>query len=103
MSDRMAQLTKMLDADPNDPFITYALAMEHRKADALEDAVKWFDRTIALDADYFYAYFHKARALDETGETETALACARIGLERALAGGDGKASGELEELIAAMD
>ena len=103
MTDRTAQLTQLLEADPNDPFVTYALAMEHRKTGAHDDAVRWFDRTLEIDPDYHYAYFHKARVLEEANQPEAALACARQGLERARAGGDAKTIAELEDLIRLLD
>jgi tetratricopeptide (TPR) repeat protein len=56
------QLQRLYDADPSDPFAPYALAQEYAKQGDHAHAVEFYDRCLALDPDYLYAYFHKARA-----------------------------------------
>jgi|TARA_R110000782_G_scaffold259836_7_gene350641 tetratricopeptide (TPR) repeat protein len=96
------QLTRLLEAEPNDPFLLYGVAQEHLKAGDLDAAVAWFDRTIAADPAHAYAYFHKARALETAERTEDAVATLREGVRVARAAGDQKAlselSGYLDEL-----
>jgi thioredoxin-like negative regulator of GroEL len=60
------------------------------------DPVDWYDRTIAADPKQFYAYFHKAKALETAGRSKDALAVLRDGLPRARAAGDFKAASEIE-------
>ena len=55
------QLEKLLALDPADAFVLYALAMEHAKLAEKDRAFAYFDRCIAADPAYCYAYFHKAR------------------------------------------
>jgi tetratricopeptide (TPR) repeat protein len=94
---RLDKLTKLLDLDPKDPFVLYGIAQEHARAGRTSDAVAFFDRCLAADPSYAYAYYHKARALQAGGLEVDALATARAGL--AAAGGDGKAQGELAALV----
>jgi len=103
MSERIVQLTKLRDADPNDPFLTYGLAMEHSKAGDYDDAIRWFDMTIELDAQYCYAYYQKAKALSMKGEDEAACEVIRQGIGVAKQAGDGHAASELAELLSSLE
>ncbi|MEM1026995.1 MAG: tetratricopeptide repeat protein [Planctomycetota bacterium] len=101
MSDRLPQLEKLHAADPHDADVTYMLALEHAKGegpDAAAQALRWLDRTLALDPGYHYAYFQKAKLLDAQGDPEAAHATLDAGLARAQADGNTKAFGELEDL-----
>ena len=98
MSDRLAQLLKLHEADPADPFLTYGVAMEHVKAESFDDAVAWLDKTLERDAGYCYAYFQKAKALSALGREDDAREAVAAGIKAAKAAGDEKAFGELEEL-----
>jgi Flp pilus assembly protein TadD len=60
---RLDQLTKLLERDPDDAFLNFGLAMEHRAAGNLEDALRQFDRTIELDPNYLAAYMRKGETL----------------------------------------
>ena len=62
---RIELLQKMLEQDPTDAFCRYGLAQEHLKEGNIDAAIEWFDRTIEADRDYCYAYYHKARALEQ--------------------------------------
>ena len=73
MSDRLEQLKKLHDVDPNDPFLTYGIALELSKDDLLEEAVTWLDKTIAIDADYCYAYTRKPKCLARWAKTNSSL------------------------------
>ena len=93
--ERIALLRKMLDAEPTDAFCLYSMGQEHAKQGALLEAVQWYDRTLEADPDYCYAYFHKARSLEELGRIDEACAALRAGIERARAAGDRHALSEL--------
>jgi tetratricopeptide (TPR) repeat protein len=93
--DRLAQLMRMADAEPGDPFFPYGIAQEHARAGRHDEAIAWYDRTVSVDASYCYAYFHKARSLEELGRVDDACAALRTGIERARAAGDRHALSEL--------
>jgi tetratricopeptide (TPR) repeat protein len=93
--DRLAQLMRMADAEPGDPFFPYGIAQEHARAGRHAEAIAWYDRTVAVDANYCYAYFHKARSLEELGRIDDACSALRTGIERARAAGDRHALSEL--------
>ena len=85
----------MLEAEPKDAFCLYSMGQEHAKQGAFLEAVQWYDRTLEADPDYCYAYFHKARSLEELGRIDEAGAALRAGIERARAAGDRHALSEL--------
>jgi len=95
---RLEKLTRLLQQDPNDPFVLYGIAQEHAAAGDYDQAVAFFDRCLAADPSYCYAYYHKARALEAAGRAGEALAVAREGINAARAAGDAKALGELTAL-----
>jgi len=88
-------LLKLVEADPSDAFCLYGIAQEHARRGSVDEAVAWYDRCLAIDRDYCYAYFHKARALDDAGRSDDAIAALRLGLERARVSGDAHAASEI--------
>lgn len=98
MSDRLAKLTKLLALDDRDTFVLYALAQEHAKAGDHDQAITFYDRTLAVDPAYCYAYFHKARSQQAQGDIPAARLTVQTGITAAHRAGDGKALGELSSL-----
>lgn len=96
---RLEKLTKMLEADPNDAFVLYGIAQEYAAAGDYEQAVAFYDRCLASDPAYCYAYYHKARALEHAGKPEQAAQAVCEGIRAAQAAGDAKALGELTSLL----
>lgn len=83
MSPRLEQLLKLHKADPNDPFCTYGIALEHAKAGDPDAALTWLEKTLAADAHYFYAYFQKAKMFIDKGEEDEARAVLETGIKLA--------------------
>ena len=73
------QLQKLLAADPSDPFLLYGMAQEHAKQGRHGEALAWYDRCLAADPKYAYAYFHKARSEEAMGNSDGAAATLRAG------------------------
>src|SRR5262245_53807547 len=99
MVDRIQQLEALLEREPNDAFCLYGLAMEHARLGRHEIAVQWFERAIASDPNHCYAYFHKARSLENIGDLPAAQASLRAGLLRAKVLSDSKAASELASYL----
>lgn len=92
---RLAQLEKLHATDPADADLMYMLAQEHAKLREFIIAVEWYDRCLARDPEYHYAYYHKARAQQAADDIAGALASIRAGKVRALRAGNAKAANEL--------
>ena len=99
MSNRLDTLTRMWDADDTDADIPYMIAQEHLAAGANESAILWFDRCLALDPAYHYAWYHRAKALEAMERVDEALDTLRIGLDTARRDGNGQALNEIAAYI----
>ena len=95
---RLEQLHKLFAADPNDADLPYMIALDYAKSGDSTQALEWLDKAIALNAHYHYAYFQKAKLLEEDGEGADALVALDEGIRLATEAGDAKALGELREL-----
>lgn len=103
MDDRLEQLTKLHDADPNDPFCTYGIALEHAKAQRYDEALQWLDKTLGLDAQYCYAFYQKAKVLSQLGRNDDARQVLKVGMETATQAGDDHARSEMAELLDTLE
>jgi tetratricopeptide (TPR) repeat protein len=101
-SSRLDKLRKMLVAEPGDAFCLYAIAQEHARLGDANEAIAWFDRTIAVDPTHAYARFHKAKVLEGLGRIPEAIECLREGLAAAESARDGKAASELAGALASL-
>lgn len=99
---RVEQLTRMLEADPDDAFLLYALAQEHAKESRHGEALVFYDRCLKADGAYCYAYYHKARSQEALGRHEDAKSTLRAGLEAARTARDAHAFAEIEGYLDAI-
>ena len=61
MADRIEQLRRLLESDPNDAFCLYALGMEYVTQNQPGMAASHLELSLRSDADQPYAHFHLAR------------------------------------------
>ena len=98
-NDRLQQLQRMLDKSPDDAFLLYGIGMEHKKLGDAARAVEFFDRVIAVDPGYCYAYYQRGQVLEQAGDEEGARRAYRSGFEAAVKKGDAHARSELEAAL----
>ena len=101
--DRIEKLKEYLEADPTDSFVQHALALEYIKLGNDEEARKLFETILDREPGYVGSYYHLAKLLERTGNTDAAIKIYEKGMQEATKAGDNKAHGELrgayEELI----
>ncbi len=90
---------KLYEAGDEDPFVTYAIAMEHETAGDTAAAIGWLDKTLATDPDHAYCYYQKGRLLLARGLADEARVALEAGLDAAKRSGDDKALSELRQLL----
>lgn len=103
MSRRLENFQAMIAKGAKDPFVHYALAMELRSLDRLDEALAAFDGVIRDFPDYVPTYLMAAQVAEKLGRPEVARNCAERGVSAAKRAGDAKARGELESLLASLD
>jgi len=86
----------MLEKQPADPFLLYGMGMEYKKGGDLSQAVAYFDRTLAADPGYCYAYYQKGQVQEAMGDPTAAKETYRQGIAAAVRKGDEHAKGEIE-------
>jgi predicted TPR repeat methyltransferase len=98
-ADRIQKLRTLLEKNPRDAFVVYALAMEHKEIDAPQ-ALELFRRVIEIEPNHAYAYYQLGQTHELTGDKSAAAVAYRNGLAAARRGGDGHAE---QEITAAME
>jgi predicted Zn-dependent protease len=99
---RREKLEEMLKSTPDDPFLHYGLAMEHRTAGEQEPALAELQKVLQLDPDYVAAHFHQGQLLVEAGEVESARRILQIGIEVARRIGDQHAAEEMSGFLESL-
>ena len=82
--DRIAMLAEILNANPEDAFARYGLALEYSKAGQTDRALEEFKTLLEKNPGYTPGYFMAAQTLAGAGRTDEAkrmlvdgIACAR--------------------------
>jgi len=100
---RIQQLQTMFDNDPTDAEAAYMLAQEHAKAQDYAQAVAWYDRTLEIQPNHHYAYYHKAKAQQATGDEGAARATLEQGLSKAQTDRAEKAVREIQVFLDSLN
>jgi len=98
VADRIEQLRRMLYSEPEDAFCLYALGQEYARRGEFEAAQAHLARSLESDPDQPYAYFHRAKCLQQLGRPGEVQQAIAEGLETAQRTGDAHAADELTEL-----
>lgn len=94
--DRIAQIHQMLEKNPKDNFLRHALALEYIKTGDDSKARELFEAILNEFPDYVGSYYHLAKLLERTGETEKAIQWYEKGMDVAKKAGDRHAYSELQ-------
>jgi tetratricopeptide (TPR) repeat protein len=100
--NRLETLKNMVEQNPQDSFLRYGLAMEHRNSGDLEMAIAEFRKLIAANPDYVPAYFHGGQTLERMDRAEEARELYQSGIEASLRTGDAHARSELEAALSML-
>jgi tetratricopeptide (TPR) repeat protein len=98
--ERIDLLNSMLEKEPGDLFLNYALGLEYAKDIAtVSDAESQFKIVLGLDKNYIPAYYQLGKLLETLLRKPEAMECYTAGLEKARELKDNKAAGEFSEAI----
>ena len=101
--DRLATLRDMERAQPADPFLKYALAMEYVSQGNTAQSRLYFERLVSDHPDYVATYYQYAKLEEEAGNSAAAISLYNKGIEKAKAAGDAKTARELQVAMEMMD
>ena len=93
--DRIEKIKQMMADSPSDSFLQHALALEYIKLGKEGDARKLFETILEREPGYVGSYYHLAKLLERTGETDAAIKIYEKGMEETKKVGDNHAYGEL--------
>jgi Flp pilus assembly protein TadD len=103
MSTRLEQLQKMLAREPNDTFLLYGLAMEHKKAGDPMLALQLLEKVVQIEPGHGYAFFQRGQILEISGDLDGAKQAYSDGITAAVKSGDAHAKSELEGALAMLE
>jgi lipoprotein NlpI len=95
MSTRLDILLQFYNDDPNDPFNSYALAIEYLKSDFTK-AQHYFEKLLSEHEYYVPTYYHAAKLYQDLGEVDKAMSVYEKGIAVAKSQNDTKAAKELK-------
>jgi tetratricopeptide (TPR) repeat protein len=84
-NDRIPRLQTMLENNPLDLFLQYALAMEFKNENDTESAIKYLKAVQRQDPDYLGAYYQLGKLYESTDQPAKAIAIYEAGIQRAAA------------------
>ena len=93
--DRIEKIKEMMTANPTDSFLCHALALEYIKLGNDSDARKLFESILENEPGYIGSYYHLAKLLERSGETNGAVKVYEKGMEVAKEAGDNHSLSEL--------
>jgi Tfp pilus assembly protein PilF len=94
--EKIEKLKSFLINSPGDSFLKHALALEYIKLGEEDKARNLFLEILERDPSYIGSYYHLARLLERTGETENAKIWYERGMTAAKQAGDNHAYNELQ-------
>lgn len=71
--NRLEKLHEFLIAEPNDPFLKYALATEYLRLNNQEEALKFYLDLVENHEDYVGTYYHLGKLYEALDKKEQAL------------------------------
>ncbi len=93
--ERINRLKEFLKTNPRDSFVLHALALEYIKLGNDTEARRLFENILENEPGYIGSYYHLAKLLERTGETDAAVKVCEKGMEEAKRAGDNHSLSEL--------
>ncbi len=99
MKKRLAMLEQMTSSDQADSFAWYALALEYKSADRIEESLQTFETLREKDPDYLAMYLMAGQCLIDEDRNADAVPWLEQGIELAKKKSDNKALSELQAAL----
>ena len=89
----------MLDANPDDPFLIYALAREYEQANSTMQALLMYEHLITDHPGYIATYYHYSKLLYSAGNRHEAIRLLQRGIDQGIKEKDMHAVSEMKGLL----
>jgi tetratricopeptide (TPR) repeat protein len=99
LMSRLIQLQEMLKDDPQDPFLRYAIAIEHAAAGDRKEAIAGIEKLLADKPDYLGAYYQLGQLYEQEELAEKAITIYSRGITLAQQQRNRKTLGELRSAL----
>jgi thioredoxin-like negative regulator of GroEL len=96
---RREQLEELLETDPDDVFLHYALALEYVSDGDVSEGLQKLAELTDRNPDYVAAYFRRGQILVDQNEVNDAREILARGIEVARKTGDAHAEREMSEFL----
>ncbi len=96
---KLPLLQNMLQEDPEDCFLLFAIAKEYEKQNDLNTAITYYEKVVQNDSNYTGVYYHLAAALADIGQKNQAIDTYKTGIDICKAVGDQHAMSELKSAL----
>ena len=90
----------MMETNPDDPFILYALAREYELQSGVLQALLMYEHLINAHPEYVATYYHYSKLLYSAGNRFQAIELLKKGIEKGISGKDLHAVSEMQGLLA---
>lgn len=99
MPTRLEQLQEMLQQEPNDEFLQYAVCMEYMSLQQFEKAAAGLQTILKMNANYLPAYYQLGKCLEAQSKAAEARHVYEAGLKIAKAQNNNRTLNELNEAL----
>lgn len=99
MLNRKERILTMLDSDPENDFLLFALAKEFENEKLYEEAINTYQKLILIHPKYIGAYYHLAKILHIQLKKEEAIQELKKGIEQAKSLKDHHSLAEMQNLL----
>ena len=96
--NRLEQLLKLLQTEPKDSFLRYAIATEYVKLEEYQKATGYYELLLKEDENYIGTYYHFGKLLEQLKQKEKAIEIYRKGMLVARKIGNNHAFSELQSI-----
>lgn len=100
---RLAELEKMLESNPDDPFLIYAMAREYEQRQATMQAILMYELLINDHTLYIPTYYHYAKLLFSAGNRNEAINLLHKGIEYGLKEKEMHAVSEMRAILSSWN
>ena len=81
--DKFKRIIEMLEKDPEDSFLQFALAKEYEKKNEWNESIEIYQNLLKGDPDYVGAYYHLGKAMEQTHQFQKAIKIYEQGIIKA--------------------